>query len=148
MSDDVVRSHLRKILEAWLLDGADEATRIAEIETAGGRIVSGGQTDSYGADGKAPWEIHDWRTGELLASGRSAGPEGMDEAIAILDPEETWVDVGNIVMDAEPTEVQTDGIPSSLSVALGEWMGSTGTTDEEIAEFVGWPVDKVRRCRS
>jgi len=147
VSEDLVSAHVRKILEAWLLDSADTAARVAEVEARGHRIVSGGQTSSYDEDGTTSWEVTDWRTGELLASGRSTGPDGMDEAVAALDPGNTWYYIDGITMDTEPTEVAAEGIPASLGAALDEWVSYASTTDEDIAEFVGWPVDKVRRYR-
>ncbi|MEV6712567.1 hypothetical protein AB0M48_11045 [Lentzea sp. NPDC051208] len=41
----------------------------------------------------------------------------------------------------------TAGIPDSLSAALDDWISSWGTPDEEIAEFIGWSVDKVHDHR-
>ena len=147
MGDDLVRMHVRKLLEALLLDGSDEATRIAELEASGHRIVSGGQTDSYDESGKTSWVVTDWRTGEVLLKGRSS-LQGMDEAIAGSDPDGTWYHIDHVIMGADPTEVVTEGIPRSLASALDDWIGMMSTTDEDVAEFVGWPVEKVRRCRS
>ncbi|GAA1319160.1 hypothetical protein OOK39_45670 [Streptomyces sp. NBC_00264] len=41
----------------------------------------------------------------------------------------------------------TGRIPGSLADALQDWLGSAGTLDEDVAEFVGWSVDEVARHR-
>jgi hypothetical protein len=146
VSEDLVSAHVRKILEARLLDSDATAARIAEVEARGGRIVDGGQ-GPYDENGTAPWEVTDWRTGELLASGRSADPDDADGEAAALDPGDTWHHIDGVSMETEPTEVVAEGIPASLGAILDEWVSYASTTDEEIAGFVGWPVEKVRRCR-
>jgi hypothetical protein len=35
----------------------------------------------------------------------------------------------------------------SLGRAIEEWVDMLSTPDEEIAEFIGWPVEKIREYR-
>ncbi|MFI5841736.1 hypothetical protein ACIA8K_18700 [Catenuloplanes sp. NPDC051500] len=44
-------------------------------------------------------------------------------------------------------DVVTPGVPRSLRRVLEEWAVDESTPDEEIAEFIGWPVDRVREHR-
>lgn len=44
-------------------------------------------------------------------------------------------------------DVVTPGVPTSLRRALEEWAVDEATPDEEIAEFIGWPVARVREHR-
>jgi hypothetical protein len=44
-------------------------------------------------------------------------------------------------------EVSTPGVPATLGQAIDDWMAQAATTDEDIAEFIGWPVEKVREQR-
>jgi hypothetical protein len=39
------------------------------------------------------------------------------------------------------------GIPDNLAQALQDWLGRAATTDEDAAQFVGWPVEEVSRHR-
>lgn len=105
----------------------------------GRRIVGGGQISQHG------WEITDWVTGQVLAQGDD-GLEGYAEASERLDPEGMWIHIDHVGPELSPLPV-TAGIPESLGTALADWIGSWGTSDEEIAEFIGWPVDKVSDCR-
>jgi hypothetical protein len=63
---DLVKEHVRRVLEANRR--ADEATleRAEELERNGRRIIDGGQTSEF------DWDITDWRTGELIAKGATA----------------------------------------------------------------------------
>jgi len=138
-STDVVRAYVRTLLS----EQADEMDlRDAEIQTLqaqGRRIVSGGQIS------RDEWEITDWVTDHRLAYGAN-GLDGYDDATLRLDPENTWIHIDHI--GPELANLPTlEGIPTSLGTALADWIGSRGTTDEEIAEFVGWPIDKVSTCR-
>jgi acetate kinase len=72
---DIVKHHLRRVLEASLNVADDEQDRAEKLERTGHRIVSGGQVS------RDRWEITDWRTGEMIA--QSDG--GIDEYEAALD---------------------------------------------------------------
>lgn len=136
---DAVREHAQRILEAQGRIDRARDDRAAEIERRGRRIITGGQV----ADG---WEITDWRTGELIARGDD-GIDGYDATAARLDPNNTWYHADRLYDDEPFPEVATPGIPPSLGAAIDEWIGQMQTLDEEIAEFVGWPVEKVREHR-
>ena len=57
-----------------------------------------------------------------------------------------WIHIDQIESEPGPLPV-TAGIPESLSAALDDWISTLSTPDEEIAEFIGWSVDKVRDHR-
>jgi hypothetical protein len=136
---DLVRAHIRALLSGQAQDTQQRDAEIEALEAQGHRIVDGGQT------GPDSWEILDWRTGEELAHGDD-GLDGYDATTDRLDPDGTWIHIDQIDSDPGPRPV-TAGIPESLSEALDDWISSRSTSDEEIAEFVGWSVDKVRDHR-
>lgn len=92
------------------------------------------------------WESLDWRTGETIACGNDSVE---DYAVATdrLDPDERWVHIDHVGPGAVPLPL-TAGVPEGLSEALDSWVSYRGTPDEEIADFVGWPVSKVREHRA
>jgi hypothetical protein len=137
---DVVREHIRRVLQAQLQTDDARFERAEELERTGHRIVDGGQVSQNG------WEIRDWHSGELIAQGED-GIAGYDAAAARLDPDNKWVHVDHLHDDVPLPEVMTPGLPPSLGRAIEEWIGQMSTTDEEIAEFVGWSVERVREHR-
>lgn len=145
--DGAAQVHVRRLLEALREEVQGRLRYIEELERAGHRIVTGGPK---GASNDA-WEIHDARTGELLAEG-SGGPRGYDAAWKRLS-QGTWVErdfIGDDDPDTPlPSEtVTTAGIPIGLSHALMEWVENTTTPDSEIAAFTGWSVDTVTVYRT
>jgi hypothetical protein len=134
---DVFREHVRRVLEANLRSKKAILDRAAELERSGRRIVSGGQVSQDG------WEITDWRTNELIAEG-GGGIAGYDATAARLDPENTWFHADHLGGDEPVPYVETPGVPETLGHAIEEWADSPSTPEEEIAEFIGWPVEKVR----
>ncbi|GIE78590.1 hypothetical protein Aph02nite_45400 [Actinoplanes philippinensis] len=44
-------------------------------------------------------------------------------------------------------DVVTPGVPPSLRKALEEWVVDESTPDDEVADFIGWPVARVREHR-
>ncbi|GAA2556821.1 hypothetical protein GCM10010435_29380 [Winogradskya consettensis] len=129
-----VRTHARRVLEAPLLAERARARRVRELLRAGRRVVDGGLTSA------TRWELRDLLTGSVVARGDD-GPAGLDAALADAYHSD---DLFAEIPGADPV---TPGIPPSLARAIGEWIGDPGTPDEEIAEFVGWPVARVRECR-
>lgn len=136
---DIVKHHLRRVLEASLNVADDEQDRAEKLERTGHRIVSGGQVS------RDRWEITDWRTGEMIAQS-DGGIDEYEAALDRLDPDGMWFDAGGLTAIGVPF-VRTPGIPASLGEALEEWMGTRSVTDEEIAELIGWPVEKVAKQR-
>jgi hypothetical protein len=137
-TDNAVRDHVRALLRQNLVDETARQEAIRAAEKTGHRIVDGGQTS------QDEWEITDWRTGETLASGAD-GLHGYDAAGQRLDPDGKWLHIDNL--DTEYTKVKPIGIPASLADALEDWLGSAGTPDEDVAQFVGWSVEDVARHR-
>ncbi len=137
---DIVREHIGRVLEAQLAAEDVRLQRAEDLERAGHRIVSGGQVSRDG------WEITDWRTGELIAEGND-GLAGYDAATDRLDPENMWFHVDRLDDDEPLPDVTTPGMPPSLGSAIEDWIGQSSTPDEEIAEFIGWSVEKVREHR-
>lgn len=135
-TDTAIRDYVRALLRQRRLDEEARQESIRALEASGHRIVGGGQT------GQASWEITDWRTGAVLASG-TGDHRDYDDAASRLDPDGNWLHIDNI--DSDPTIVEPAGIPASLADALQDWLGSTGTTAEDVAQFVGWSTDDVAR---
>ena len=145
--DEPIKRHLIEILEAFKKYGDRRESKIHELEVQGRRIVDGGQTSSYGDDGKCDWEITAWRTGEVIASGRGTFEEFVASGDAI-DPAGRFFHIDHLDGGedplAPPYDVRhTDGIPDSLSHALIEWVDSKGTSNGEIATVTGWSIEKV-----
>ncbi|MDR7275915.1 hypothetical protein [Catenuloplanes atrovinosus] len=138
---DAVRAHLRRVL----LHNRDlkqrRLDRIAAVESAGHRIISGGRTHG------AQWSLHDWRTGETIASGEH-GIDEFDEVRERLDPGDAWVHIDEITFDPEPYRpIDAEGLPGDLGIVLQQWVSGTGTSSAALAAFVGWPVERVEECR-
>lgn len=140
--DSALQIHVRKILRA--IAAADKAKEeaITKIEKAGHRIVDGGGM------GEGRWDITDWRTGEVIASG-SDGYEEHSAAFERLDPDNRWIHIDRIDEDAPWASYDippTDGIPPTLADALLEWLESGSTPYEEIAVVAGWSAAEVERA--
>jgi hypothetical protein len=129
-----LKTYIQSVLEANHADNEKIEQRIAELEGDGRRIVTGGQIS------ETAWDIVDWRTNEILAAGDD-GPDGFEAAGKDLDPEDRWIHYDRVVEDTEPTWVEDEGLPDSLADVIEDW-ALAGDADE-IAEFIGWPVDKV-----
>lgn len=143
MTDTAVHDYVRALLRQRLADEQARQERISALEKEGHRLVDGGQTGRT-EDDQATWEITDWRTGALLVSG--TGDHGTYDAEAMrLDPDGKWLHIDNV--DDDGTVVEPVGIPASLADALQDWLGMAATSDEDVAEFVGWSVDEVARHR-
>lgn len=137
---DVVKEHIRRVLEDRLRCNNARFDRMDELEQSGHRIITGGQISGD------EWEIRDWNTGEVIAKGGD-GVDGLDAAAARLDPDEKWFHEDHITEGYDSELVTTPGIPPGLGEAIEEWVSQTATSDEEIADFIGWPVEKVREHR-
>lgn len=124
--DTALQIHVRKILRAIAAANAAEEAKIRKAEADGYRVVDGG---GFGDGG---WEVHDWRTGERLASG-SGGHDEYDAVVGKLDPEGRWWHVDKIshTYHISPTE----GIPPTLAAVLVDWAETAPA--EEIDQVVG-----------
>ncbi|MFE1949892.1 hypothetical protein ACFW9D_05420 [Streptomyces sp. NPDC059524] len=137
-SDTAVRDYVQALLRQIRADEDARQETIRALETDGHRIISGGQT------GEDAWDITDWRTGDLIANG-TGNYDDYGAAVERLDPDGKWRHIDHV--DSDPTIVEPVGIPDSLADALQDWLGSSATTDEDVAEFVGWSLDEVTRHR-
>lgn len=132
---DLLKTHIQNVLETNHADNLKIEERIGELESQGHRIVGGGQI------GETAWDIVDWRTNEILAAGND-GAEGFAAAGRELDPDDKWIHYDRVLEDADLTYVTAEGLPDGLANAIEDW--ALAGDAEEIAEFLGWPVEKVQ----
>ncbi|WP_327436417.1 MULTISPECIES: hypothetical protein [unclassified Streptomyces] len=142
-TDTAVRDYVQALLRQRLVEEEARRERIDAAEKAGHRIVNGGQTSS-GSDDVQTWEITDWRTGDLIVNG-TGDYTAYDEAAQRLDPDGKWLHIDTL--DEDGGEVESVGIPDSLAYALQDWLGTTSTSDEDVALFIEWSVEEVARHR-
>jgi hypothetical protein len=134
-----IRTHVRKVLRHEAAWEAAFSARVREIEAEGHRIINGGQTSPNG------WDITDWRSGEVLATGED-GLEGYEAAVNRLDPDERFWHVDNIYEEVEIGEISpTAGVPPTLAEALRDWVSRAPAA--EVAEVAGLSVDEVEASR-
>src|SRR5262245_19229661 len=108
---------------------ADLAYGLAFVEKEQGvRLVSGGQTGPYDDTGRCPWQVTDWRTGEVIATGTSSLDE-FNAAWCQLDPNNQWFQVDRVGDQVPVTSPSTPGLPPTLVSALADWVGAMGTPD-------------------
>ncbi|MEU2573603.1 hypothetical protein ACIP3B_24625 [Streptomyces anulatus] len=144
MSDEPVKAHVRKWLAANVAVQESFQTKVRDLEASGLLIVDGGQIGSYDEDDRADWEVRDWRTGEVLASGHSTF-DGMDEVLAQVDPEQRFRFLDRLSEETELSDPgATDGLPKSLAEALVQWLEEKADSDE-VAEWLGEPVEVIDR---
>lgn len=145
MTDDLTKTHVLKVLEIRAEWQASFTAKVRELEAAGRILVDAGQAGSYGDDGRAPWEVTDWRTGKPLASGRGTYEEFIAE-FDRLNSEGRWQLIGPVIEEhGDPGYPATPGLPDGLAAALEEWVETTGEP-EEVAAWTGAPVDYVAQC--
>ncbi|GAA1582253.1 hypothetical protein [Actinoplanes couchii] len=129
---DLVQQHVRCLLEAPFRAEADRLRQAEEITRTGLRVVEGVLSSATG------WELRDWLTGAVIRRGDD-GPAGLTRALSgHYDADDLFTDV---------PEPATPGIPPSLGRAIEEWLFAASTPDQDIAEFIGWPVGEVREHR-
>lgn len=145
MTQDRLAAHVHRCLEVihtYRTHANAVVAKIDTLEAAGIQVIDGDQ----GASGDA-WEITDWRTGGLIASG-SGGHDGWGKILRELDPCGSWVHVDWLIDQIPAIKIHPDRIPQSLADAIETWVESSETPDEDIAEIAGWPVEKVREHRT
>ncbi|MEU4689133.1 hypothetical protein [Actinoplanes sp. NPDC023714] len=136
---DLLKTHIQNVLESNHADAAKIQARIEELESQGHRIVTGGQMEDD------VWDIIDYRTNEILAAGND-GTEGYEAAGKDLDPEDKWIHYDRILEDLGIDYVTADGLPESLANVIEDW--ALSEEPEEIAAFIGWPVEKVEEYQA
>lgn len=136
-SGEAAVEHVRRLLRAQLAIDDARSERLKELEQQGHRIVDGGQV------GVDEWNILDWNTHEVLAEGND-GWDGYAAAAKRLCPDGRMVHVDDVTDNMPLPQVSTPGVPPSLGQALDEWISRSDTPVEEIAQFIGWSVEKVR----
>jgi hypothetical protein len=147
MSEDLTKIHIRKVLEACARWQDAFKAKVEELEAAGRRIVDAGQVGAHHGNDGADWEVTDWRTGEVIASGRGDF-EAFSTALNTLDPTGQWALIDGLMPDVDATPVTpTPGLPESLAAALQEWAEHRAEPDE-LAAWVGWSVERVEQCLS
>lgn len=140
-TDSLVRQHAAAVLQHWTNRHAQLEQILSGLEAKGKRIVDGGQLD---ADA---WQVTDHRTGAVLASGTG----GHAELTALLNSARAadWEWANDYIDDVYGTgeKVLTPGLPESLCTAIAEWIEQPALSHEELAAFVGWPVERVKAAR-
>ncbi|MFE5842105.1 hypothetical protein ACFQ7N_10705 [Streptomyces niveus] len=138
-----IRDCVQAMLRQNLADEQARQERISSYEKNGRRVVNGGQT------GESSWEITDWRTGDVLATG-TGGYDAYDDAARRLDPGGRWIHVDHFDVDFEDEEDEPEyapGVPASLAEALREWLDLNSTPNEDVAVVAGWSAEEVDRHR-
>lgn len=108
-----------KEVVAFIIEVEDRDTdrvgeAIAAVQADGYRVVNAGQVGDYDPEtGLTDWQVTDYYTGEVLASGRDSGPEGMDAAW-----QDGWYCVDSIEVEFE--DIDYPDVPDGLFVAMRE----------------------------
>ena len=111
---DAIRNHVAAVIEANEDFDEELARRARAKESEGFRIVDGGQTGPH-VEGLAPWELTDWRTGEVIATGT-----GLESFQAMFD-EERWWHVDSLNYEPVMPASVPGGLPPGLARALANW---------------------------
>lgn len=135
----LIRQHVRALLEAEHADEAFRFDRIDELEAKGRIIVGGGQVSRWYDDNTCEWDVTDWRTGKVLAAGRSSMADQETE-MQRLDPDDKWFHIDQVEMPM--TDVTTAGMPDSLAEALRDWTVDRATADE-LVTVTGWEPEAL-----
>lgn len=144
---DAVRDHIQRVLKASRDYRQAFISEAEKLEREGWRIVDGGGMGFIddGEGGQVEiWETTDWRTGEVIASSKDGKTH--DEVWDDPDRSERWYH-RDCINEEAPPYVETPGVPSSLGVAIEDWVGALDTPADEIAEFIGWSVAEVEEYR-
>lgn len=104
---------------------------VARFEAEGRRIVTAGRTGLFTADGRAEFEVRDWRSGELIVRTRTT-MEGFHRLCA---QHGRWYRIEEIEEDTWAADFPGDapGIPLSLAQVLDEWIANHPDEAKEIA---------------
>lgn len=134
-----IGDYIRALLTQLHADAQARQSRIEALENTGHRIIDGGRIYPAG------WEVIDWRTREVIASG-DGDIDAYNKAVAGIDGSDRWVHIDRIDDEDSPT-VPAGGIPESLADALQDWLSMASTSDQDVAAVIGWSVDEVAQHR-
>jgi hypothetical protein len=111
---EAIREHVAAVIKAdEVLE--EHVARMARAKEADGyRIVEGGQTGPL-VDGLAPWELTDWRSGEVIAAG-----SGLDSFQAQFESERWW-HIDSLAYDHVRPLPESASLPPGLARALANW---------------------------
>jgi hypothetical protein len=130
---DAIRKHVAAVIAANEGFGEELARRARAKEAEGFRIVDGGQTGPH-VEGLAPWELSDWRTGEVVATGN-----GLDSFQAIFESERWW-HVDSLNYEPVVPVPASGGLPPGLARALANWAATDPVGAEVWLEASAPPV--------
>lgn len=138
-TDSLVRQHAAAVLQHWADRHAQLEQILSGLEAKGKRIVD--RSSSNGV-----WVITDYRNPSIVIAG--ADPQERDRIINSEDAAD-WEFVNDHIDDVYGTgeKVLTAGLPESLCTAIAEWIEQPALSHEELAAFVGWPVERVKAAR-
>lgn len=125
---DLMRQHIRAILQFEEEHDDRKAKLLADHEAKGHRIVSGGQVDHD------TWDVTDYRTGETIIEG-DGGYEGYSRAVD--EHGAMWLHIDPITEHLfDIPDPVTPGLPESLCEALAQWVRE-GASGNDIAVALG-----------
>jgi hypothetical protein len=121
---DSIARYVRAVIECNDEYAAAERAEIARLEAEGYRLVSGGQ--ALGDEtGELVWQVTDYRTGEVLASGTTE--KEYKAASEALEAQQPGYHIDHLLEDSQAQENWLAGpdvpagIPAPLAEALAEW---------------------------
>lgn len=150
MSDEQVRECARRSVAEFERVAALEDAERKRLEAEGYRLVNGGQTGTYDDDGKADWEVSDYRTGERLISSHGT----YDDYDAAVDREESargerWYQADNLWHNLAIPVAKcpaVEGIPPSLADVIHTWVADGAP--EDVAAFTGFSLARIQAMQS
>jgi hypothetical protein len=114
---EAIRKHVAAVIKAGENFEEHVARRARAKEAEGYRIVEGGQTGPH-VDGLAPWELTEWRSGEVIAAG-----SGLESFQGTFETGRWW-HVDSLAYDLPSPVPESLGLPPGLARALEEWASS------------------------
>jgi len=142
-ADTLVRRHAAAVLQDWADNRAQLERTLSALEAKGKRIVD---LDRGNGNVKGFWAILDYRDPAIIVSGHD--PQELDRIVDSAAAAD-WEFLNDHVDDVTDSreKVLTKGLPESLCAAIAEWIEQPTLSSEELAEFVGWPVERVKAAR-
>ncbi|MFD3522203.1 hypothetical protein [Streptomyces sp. NPDC058653] len=142
MSNELVKTHIRKWLAANVKAQDAFAAEIAKLEAAGHRMIYGGQRGAFSGGNEWSWTVTDWRTDDVLDTGKGTVKE-FEARLSALDPGNKWFFVDSVKQGFGIARVApTPGLPQALADVLIDWL--EGDADaQDFAAWLGEPVDVI-----